>query len=149
MDAWGGTVTPTLWGRVQTRWLVLSTAGVLWTVALVPLLPRPSGLSLGAMYGVAFGALLVVLSLGTGWELVYHLVQQLRWDRDWPSLLQLVVGLPEGVVAWLVLRALGWAPPFASFVLLFLTTWLVGWLVMHRPLRILALRWRFQGARIG
>ncbi len=101
------------------------------------------------MYGVAFGALLVVLVVGTGWELVYHLVQQLRWDRDWPSLLQLVVGVPEGVVAWLVLRALGWAPPFASFVLLFSTTWLVSWLVMHGPLRILALRWRFQGARIG
>jgi hypothetical protein len=149
VDAGRDAVTPTLWGRVQTRWLVLSTAGAVWTGVVVPFLPRPVGIPLSAMYEFAFLALLVVVVLGTAWELVYHGVQQLRWDKDWPSFFQLLVGLPEGVVAWFVLRAFGWAPSLTAFVLLFATTWLVGWLVMHGPLRIVALRWRLQGARIG
>jgi hypothetical protein len=149
MDARSAAMTPTLFGRVQTRWLVMSTAGVAWTALVVPVLPRPAAMALGAMYAVAYGALLVVVALGTAWELVYHGMQQLRWDKDWPSLFSLLAGVPEGVVAWFVLRALGWSPPPVSYLVLFATTWLVGWLVMHGPLRIVSLRWRFQGARIG
>ena len=41
--------------------------------------------------------------LGIGWELLYHLLMQWRWEKDWPSRFGLVTGVPEGVLIWLLL----------------------------------------------
>jgi hypothetical protein len=136
-------MTPTLSGRIQTRLVLLALVGVPWTMVLTPLLPGD------VRSRQALAALLVVAGLGVGWELLYHACQQLRWDRDWPSLFALAAGVPEGMLAWLVLRQLGLAPPSRlAYVLFFGTTWLLVWLVTQGPVRVLAPRWRHTGGRL-
>jgi len=136
-------MTPTLSGRIQTRLVLLVLVGVPWTMVIVPLLPGDVG------HRQALAALLVVAALGVGWELLYHACQQLRWDRDWPGLFALVVGVPEGALAWHVLHRLELAPrSLFAYVLFFGSTWLLTWLVLQGPIRVLALRWRHTGGRL-
>jgi hypothetical protein len=135
-------MTPTLSGRIQTRLALLALLGVPWAMMITPLLPG------GVRYGQALAALAVVAALGVGWELLYHACQQLRWDRDWPSLLVLLAAVPEGALAWPVLRQLGLAPAPLAYILFFGTTWLLVWLVTQGPIRVLAPRWRHTGGRL-
>ena len=132
-------MTPTLVGRLQTRLLLMLVIGLPWTLVLATLL--------GTGLGAALGMVAVVTVLGLLWEAVYHALQQLRWDKDWPSLLALLAGIPEGLVAWAVLAAVGLRPGGGAVALLFGTTWLLLWLVQQGPLRVLAPGWRFHGAR--
>ncbi|MCP3909651.1 MAG: hypothetical protein GY713_01740 [Actinomycetia bacterium] len=141
-------MTPTLAGRLQTRLVLLAVVGSLWTLAAVPLFtdgPLASG------YRSGFTALVVVAVVGLGWELAYHLIQQFRWDKDWPTLLGLLVGLPEGFVAYRLLDiGMPWAiAPIdpVTFTWLFGTTWMIIWAVASGPLPIVAVRWRFRGGR--
>ena len=139
-------MTPTLLGRIQTRFLLLSTVGVLWTLFIVPFLPK-GGAGLGATYRATIIALIAVAVVGIGWELVYHGIQQYRWEKDWPILLGLLVGIPEGLLAFLLVDALVGPSPL-TFFLHFFSTWIVVWIVANGPLRIFLLRWRFNGGRI-
>jgi hypothetical protein len=139
-------MTPTLSGRIQTRFLLLATVGVLWTLLVVPLLPKGDA-SIGATYRATFLALIVVAIVGIGWELIYHGIQQYRWEKDWPILLGLLVAIPEGLLAFLIVDGLV-SPSPLTFFLHFVTTWIVVWLVANGPLRIFLLRWRFNGGRI-
>lgn len=146
-------MTPTLRGRLQTRVVLLATVGALWTAAVSPFLPRPGFADLGMVYEITFKAIAVVAVMGLAWELLYHGLQQFRWDKDWPSLFGLLALVPEGIVAWLVLHALnvipgtvGWSSPIRNlFIIHFVTTWLVVWLFMQGPLRVVVPRWRFEG----
>ena len=79
-------MTPTLFGRIQTRIITLATIGVIWTAIIGPFLPRPDGVDLGDMYKALFTALFVVAVVGIVWELIYHGLQQFRWEKDWPTL---------------------------------------------------------------
>ncbi|RPA65885.1 hypothetical protein EF294_03905 [Gordonia oryzae] len=142
---------PTLWGRIQTRILVLGIVGGIWTLIIGPFLPDGAGL--GATYAVAFGVLAVVIVLGVAWEFLYHLLQQFRWEKDWPTLFGLLTGINEGVVVWFVVQyvpivpgGLG-PPPAGAYALQFVTTWLVVWVVLNGPLRVIFPHWRFQGGR--
>jgi hypothetical protein len=136
-------MTPTLSGRIQTRLALLALLGVPWTMVIVPVLPG------GVRYGQTLLALLVVAVLGVGWELLYHACQQLRWDRDWPSLFALAAGVWEGALAWPVLNQLVLAPSsMRAYVLFFGTTWLLVWLATQGPIRVLAPRWRHTGGRL-
>ena len=139
-------MTPTLLGRIQTRFLLLGTIGVLWTLIVVPILPK-GGASIGATYRATIIALIVVAIVGIGWELIYHGIQQYRWEKDWPILLGLLVGVPEALLAFLIVDALV-GPSALTFFLHFFSTWIVVWLFANGPLRIFLLRWRFQGGRI-
>lgn len=136
-------MTPTLCGRLETRVALLALVGVPWTMLIVPLLP-------GAVsYRAALLTLGVIGCLGMGWELLYHVGQQVRWDKDWPSLFALLAGVPEGIGAVPALRAAGLMPeePFA-YALHFGSTWLVIWLVLQGPIRVVAPRWRHVGGRV-
>ncbi len=140
-------MTPTLLGRLQTRFFLLVTVGLAWTLLVTPLLPR-DGAGLSESFGLTLTALATVTVIGlVGWEPIYHLLQQIRWEKDWPTGLGLVTGLPEGLVTYLVLAAER-DVPVAAFVIHFSTTWLVVWLAVHGPLRIVLLRWRYRGGRI-
>jgi hypothetical protein len=136
-------MTLTLSGRIQTRLALLAVVGVPWTMMIAPLLPG------GVRYGHALASLPVIAVLGVGWELLYHGCQQLRWGRDWPSVFALAAGIPEGALAWPVLRTLGLAPrsPF-GYALFFGTTWLLIWLVAQGPVRVIAPWWRHTGGRL-
>lgn len=141
-------MTPTLSGRIQTRWLLLVIVGVPWTIVVGPLLwPLAFGPSLGEVYGLAFLALLIIGVLGTAWEFLYHALQQLRWEKDWPALLGLVTGVNEFIALVVTLLVLGLPVPFAIWVH-FATTWFLIWFVANGPLRVLLPRWRYHGGSL-
>ena len=58
----------------------------------------------------------------------------------------------EGIVAWLIARTvdLPGSPRIngTAFVIHFTTVWIVTWLFVNGPMRVLFLRWRFRGGRI-
>ena len=139
---------PTLAGRIQTRLFLLATVGLAWTIVVVPFLPR-FGATVGTVYATAILALFVVALFGMGWELLYHFIQQYRWEKDWPILYALVEGLPEGILAFAVVDALVAVGPHpVTFFLHFFSTWIVIWLSAVGPLRMVLIRWRFRGGRI-
>jgi hypothetical protein len=147
LDEEPAAMTMTLGGRLQTRLVLLSSAGLVWTFAVTSLLPRPEGVALRAAFRITLASSIAMTILGVAWELVYHALQQLRWDKDWPPLLGLATGAIEVVPIWLILRGLHILPDscvvlFASH---FTTTWLLVWLIALGPLAVLAPRWRFEG----
>jgi hypothetical protein len=149
-------MTPTLRGRIETRLFLAATIGVIWTAIVTPLLPRPGFADLSMVYGITFKAIAVVALVGIGWELVYHGLQQFRWDKDWPSLFGILTMVNEGIVVWLVLHWINVIPGTAGFsspirnifILHFASTWMVMWLFMQGPIRVLLLRWRFEGGHL-
>lgn len=143
-------MTPTLLGRLQTRLFLIVVVGGLWTLGLTPLLPAAGPLP--DRYQATGAVLLAVVLLGLLWEFIYHAVQQFRWEKDWPIMLSLLTGISEGTVVWLLIRR-GLVPlagtiPRDAFVLHFATTWLVTWLFLVGPMRVLFLRWRYTGGRL-
>jgi hypothetical protein len=141
---------PTLNGRIQTRIFALLVFGGIWTLILTPLLPIDAGL--GSAYKTTFILLLTVTVLGVGWEIIYHLLQQFRWEKDWPTLFGLLTAINEGILVW-ILNTNGWLPgdvkaDGASFCIDFITVWLIVWLITNGPMRVPFIRWRFNGGRL-
>ena len=142
-------MTPTLNGRIQTRIFLMLTVGVVWTLLITPVLP--TGASLGDSYGATFSVLLLVTVLGVLWELVYHGLQQFRWEKDWPTLFGLLTAVPEGLLVWfLIAGGATWLDgmPGAAFLMHFVTTWLLVWLTANGPMRVPFVHWRNAGGRI-
>ena len=141
---------PTLSGRIQTRIVLLAFVGGFLTAIVAPLLPIEA--PIGDRYQASFVVLAAVAVLGIGWELLYHLLMQFRWEKDWPTLFGLVTLLPEGLLLWGLLL-LNWVPfvpgPVSSgaFWLHFTLVWLSVWLVANGPMRVPFIRWRFRGGR--
>ena len=139
-------MVPTLLGRIQTRLFLLATVGVATTFLIVPVLSTPAGTALVVVAAVAV--------LGTGWELLYHLLMQFRWEKDWPTLFGLVTLLPEGLLLWQLLRAelvpgVTGIPTAPAFWTHFVAVWLAVWLVANGPMRVPFIRWRFRGGRLA
>ena len=144
-------MVPTLPGRIQTRIFLLATVGSIVTALLTPLLSLPGPLS--AAYRTTYIILASVLVAGIGWELLYHLLMQWRWEKDWPSLFGLLTGIPEGVVIWLLLAAhvvpgIKGSVPGGAYLIDFIVVWLCIWLAIQGPIRVPFIRWRFHGGRI-
>jgi hypothetical protein len=144
-------VTANLFGRVQTRIALLATVGLIWTIVAMPFIPRVT--SLGSTYFAGVVALVLTGLFGIVlWEPLYHFLQQLRWEKDWPALFGFIAFIPEGVLVHAILRGtvLRDAPLFASvtFWLHFFTTWALVWFFMNGPMRVISLRWRFRGGRL-
>ena len=142
---------PTLNGRLQTRVFVTLVVGGLWTLLVTPLLPVPG--TLADAYATTVVVLLALTVLGVGWEFAYHLLQQFRWEKDWPTFFGLVTAVNEGALLWLLLEheavpGLDGPVPLPAFLLQFLTTWLVVWLTVNGPMRVPFVHWRFRGGRI-
>lgn len=149
-------MTPTFMGRIQTRLFLLATVGVLWTLIVTPILPRasaPGESQMGELYSATFEALFWTALIGCViWEPIYHLLQQFRWEKDWPIIFGLLTGINEGIVVFMVLNermmeASGTVTT-ATFVTHFTTTWILVWLVANGPMRVIFLRWRFRGGRL-
>lgn len=143
-------MVPTLFGRLQTRLVLLAVVGGLVTAGLAPVLPV--AVPLADRYRAAYSLLAAVAVLGLGWELVYQFLMQWRWEKDWPTLLGLLTLVPEGALVWWANRA-GALPglpapvPPLAFAVDFVAVWLAVWLVANGPLRVPFLRWRFSGGR--
>lgn len=143
-------MVPTLAGRLQTRVFLLATIGVVLTILVTPVLPAPA--SLGATYGATFGVLLTVMVLGLGWEVVYHGLQQFRWEKDWPTMFGLLTAVNEGLLVWVLVSA-GAVPgadgtPAGAFLMHFIVVWIGVWLCANGPMRVPFIRWRFHGGRL-
>ena len=142
---------PTLNGRIQTRIFALLVFGGLWTLLITPVLP--TGATLSESYKATYLILITVVVLGIGWEIIYHGLQQFRWEKDWPTFFGLTTAINEGILVWVLLAA-GLVPglpdgvPGPAFVIDFLTTWLVVWLIVNGPMRVPFIRWRFNGGRL-
>jgi hypothetical protein len=145
-------VVPTLTGRIQTRIFLLAVVGGLITLIIVPFLPGSA--PLGDKYRDGYLVLLSVAVVGVLWELLYHLLMQWRWEKDWPTLFGLVEGVPEGVLIWILLSA-GAIPGIVgsvsgvAFLIQFVLVWLGVWLVANGPMRVPFIRWRFRGGRLA
>ena len=144
-------MVPTLNGRIQTRIFLLAMIGGLITLIIVPFLPGSA--PLGDKYRDGFLVLASVAVLGMFWELLYHLLMQWRWEKDWPTLFGLVEGVPEGALIWILL-SIGAIPGIvgkvsgAAFLIQFILVWLGVWLVANGPMRVPFIRWRFRGGRL-
>ncbi|HTP15891.1 MAG TPA: hypothetical protein VMK13_08650 [Streptosporangiaceae bacterium] len=142
---------PTLVGRVQTRLVLLAVIGGLVTAIVVPLLPGSA--SMADRYRNGYLVLAAIAVLGVGWEFIYHLLMQWRWEKDWPTLFGLVTIVNEGLLVWLLLQA-GAIPGIvgsvsaAAYTIQLLAVWLSVWLVANGPMRVPFIRWRFRGGRL-
>lgn len=143
-------MTPTLIGRIQTRIALLLVVGGLMTLLVTPALPAQGPLA--DRYQTTFVVLGAVTVLGIAWELLYHLLMQWRWEKDWPTLFGLLTLLPEGALVWALLLA-GVVPlipgplTLTAFSIHFAVVWLAVWITANGPLRVLFIRWRFRGGR--
>lgn len=144
---------PSLNGRLQTRIFAVVVIGGLWTLLVSPFLPGTGGVGLGDLYKVMFSILGAVLVLGIGWEFVYHGLMQFRWEKDWPTLFGLLTGINEAILLRIIMGT-GWipnvdaAPPARLWVTHFVTTWLVIFLWLNGPMKVVFHRWRVRGGRL-
>ncbi len=141
---------PTLNGRIQTRLFMLATWGVFWTLVLTPFLPGDP------TYRITFVILATVAVLGVLWELLYHLIMQWRWEKDWPTFFGFITFVNEGLLIIVLLR-LDLVPglgvdgsdvSIAAFLIDFLVIWMTIFVWTNGPMRIFNVHWRFFGGRI-
>lgn len=142
---------PILSGRIQTRLFIIVVVGGLWTALITPILPGLFGVPLGTKYLATFVNLGWVLVLGLLWEVLYQFIQHQRWEKDWPIMFAFLVGVNEGILVWIMVGVLGLTPvdsvPGVTFVVHFVTTWIVTWLYLVGPIRAVFWRHRFNGGR--
>lgn len=140
-------MTPTLEGRWQTRFFLLTVLGI------------PVTLLFGLLYSDFAAPLLVlglVLALGFGWDALYYMMQCRRWNHDWPPLYALIGGMVEGLAVCglmqlspllspvgLTVPALAHWQFWAHYGTVFVLTWLASMGLMH----VLFIRWRFRGGQ--
>lgn len=97
-------MTPTLYGRWQTRILLMVLLGGPIT-ALFAWFTRG-----GVLPFILLG---YALLFGLGWDLLYDYLQSWRWNRDWPPIFAFAAGLWEGgcLLTLSQLPAMAPAPP--------------------------------------
>ncbi len=141
-------MTPTLFGRWQTRLAMLGSWGAL--ISLVFALLRGED----AFNETFFYVLGYVALFGIVWDLLFILLQRLRWDRDWPAIFQLASGICEGALVFGLIQGTGLpgiekgGVPFGLFVSHYGLVWLVTYTWVQGPMRTFLPRWRFTGGRI-
>lgn len=137
-------MTSNFLGRVETRLFTVFTVGLVWTLILTPFLSVPYKVTLTTIVWVAVLGVVV-------WEPIWHLLQQFRWEKDWPAMFLLLQAVPEAVLVRVVLdRTLKVSTPVGvgTYAIHFATTWLAIYLFVQGPMRVPFLRWRFRGGRI-
>ena len=140
-------MTPTLFGRWQTRLLLLGTVGLIIT------LPFGLGIIGPGATATYFWVLLYVAIFGLGWDIVYDYLQKFRWDRDWPAAFQLLAGIWEAIFLLITIEVFQLPLPglatvdVSSFVRHYSLVWLGVFLASQSIMRIWFPRWRFRGGQ--
>ncbi len=140
-------MTPTLFGRWQTRLLLLATIGILITLPFYFGILEPG-------YNPAYFSVLVYVALfGCGWDILYNYLQKFRWDRDWPGVFQLLTGIWEAVFIASCLNIFGLPNipqnlSLLSFTLHYSLVWLGVYISSQTIMRIFFPRWRFRGGEL-
>ncbi len=135
-------MTPTLLGRWQIRFFLLVTVGLVISLMV----------SQSVGNSVPLFALLYVLLFGLVWDVIYQFITLFRWDRDWPTCFQVAAGVIEGALVWglmLTKKLPGVAepPPFIVFLIQYGAIWLSIFVLTQGPLRVIWLKWRYQGGQ--
>lgn len=138
-------MTPTLLGRWQTRFFLLSTIGVLITLPF----------SFIGGEGIFFLILFYVLLFGLFWDVVYNYLQKLRWDHDWIGAFQFLAGIWEAIFIVLLLNNLELDLPGVNarnfnvwwFTMHYSCVWLGVYVASQTLMRIIFPRWRFRGGK--
>jgi hypothetical protein len=138
-------MTPTLFGRWQTRLLLLATVGVLVTLPFVMAAPDSEK-------GIYFGVIAYVAIFGIFWDIVYDRIQKYRWDRDWPAVYQLFAGIWEMLFVLCGVKLIGLPAipkqlPLDKFLLHYSAVWLAVFIASQSVMRILFVRSRFHGGQ--
>jgi hypothetical protein len=136
-------MTPTLFGRIQTRFLLLFSVGFIITLLWAIFAYLWTGQLLGFLSPLII--LIFVALAGIGWDILYTFAQRFRWDRDWPPFLQWVAGFLEMWPAWVLGFLLG--VPWWLFLLHYWTVFTAVYIMTQGPMRILFPRWRFRGGQ--
>ena len=147
---------PTFIGRIQTRVFALLVVGLPATLVISLVVPATiePGKSRAGVYEITLTALAIVIVVGVVvWEPIYHGLQQFRWEKDWPTLFGLTTGINEGIVTYLILKAIGPTPSGVSvgvggFAVDFAFVWICAFLFINGPMRVPFIRWRFRGGRV-
>ncbi|HLP91223.1 MAG TPA: hypothetical protein VK184_21915 [Nostocaceae cyanobacterium] len=142
-------MTPTLFGRWQTRLFLLATVGVIIS------LPFATGLIGSSPSPVYFFILAYVAGFGLVWDVLYDYLQKFRWDRDWPATHQLGAGIWEFFIILCGVKIFGFLPlPIpkeelsAELVLLHYTiVWIAIFTASQSLMRIIFPRSRFRGGQ--
>ncbi|NJM72660.1 MAG: hypothetical protein HC862_22340 [Scytonema sp. RU_4_4] len=139
-------MTPTLFGRWQTRLLLFFTVGVLVSI------PFAIGLVGSPPDSVYFWIVGYVAIFGLAWDVVYMQIQKYRWDRDWPAAYQLFAGIWEMVFVLCGVKIIGLPGvakelPIFWFLVHYSVVWLAVFIVSQSLMRILFVRWRFRGGQ--
>lgn len=138
-------MTPTLYGRWQTRLFLLSTVGLLitWLYSL-----GLFGVSPGLEY---YWVLMYIGLLGVGWDILYSYFQKFLWDHDWPGIFQFLSAILEATLLVFLVH-LDLLPHLSSdhfnlvsFIKHYSTVWTFSYLSSWTVMRILFPRWRFRG----
>jgi hypothetical protein len=139
-------MTFTLFGRWQLRVLLLSTVGLLLTIAIA--------IKSGAFIaGQTFMTLLYLGIFGVMWDLGYHQLQRLRWDGDWNGLLQMGGAIWEGIFLITVIKIIGLPGieraefNLPGFIVFYTILTLFNFLTANSLLRILSPYSRFNGGQ--
>jgi hypothetical protein len=140
-------MTPTLFGRWQTRIFLLATVGV---IASLPFYLGYLGTQYNTIY---FWVLFYVGILGLGWDVLYNFLQQFMWDRDWPGVFQFFAAIVEAVFLGSTIKIFGL--PYIqqedfkipTFILHYSLVWVSVYLSSWVMMRLLFPRWRFRGGQ--
>ncbi|MDY7016362.1 MAG: hypothetical protein SVX43_22740 [Cyanobacteriota bacterium] len=140
-------MTPTLFGRWQTRLFLLTTVGVVIT------LPFAWGIWGNSAGSVFFRFLGYVALFGLVWDVAYNFLQQFRWDRDWPAAFQLAAGIWEALFLAIAAKLVGLPGipqdfPLGDFALHYSLVWLGVFTASQTVMRVLFPRWRFRGGQL-
>jgi hypothetical protein len=149
-------MTPSLMGRWQTRIFTLAVIGSIWTLLITPIarLTLDGSPPLGTVYKVTFKALIIVAVAGLGWDVIYQFLMAFRWEKDWPALFGFATIVNEGITTFIGLHLFSFLVPARGgvpglfFLIDFATTYIVAWLWVTGPMRVVFLRWRFRSGRL-
>ena len=146
---------PGLPGRYQTRIFLVVVIGSLWTLIIAPFLPDNPNYpkqNFTDMYPATFLTLAIVLVLGLIlWEWFWFILQLCRWEKDWPAMFFMLELIPEAILAWYVFKWIGPSSDVATlstYLWHIIPTWIIMWLFVLGPIKVLFIRWRFNGGRI-
>lgn len=137
-------MTPTLFGRWQTRLLLFASVGSLVSLPFFVL---------NGNNPVFFVIVIYIAALGCGWDVLYNYFQGYRWDHDWPAALQLLAGIWEGLFFAMLfnLVPLPGIPrdtlPLPLYIAHYSLVWLAIFITSQSLMRIFFPRWRFHGGQ--
>lgn len=136
-------MTPTYFGRIQTRLLLLATVGsfVTFFYAIIAVLLTGNFVT----FFFPFILLTLVAVFGVFWDILYNYAQKLRWDRDWPPAFSFIAGFTEMLPVMLIALLLNVNP--ILFLFHYWSVWWTTFFMALGPMRVIFPRWRFRGGQ--